>query len=81
MFLTKIIYFLLSYEINKTEPQMYYKIITNRKKDLCIEGNVTKKIAKTYNAIYGTCYEYNCTHFKKTYMLPFSGKVYIYNCN
>ncbi len=81
MFLTKIIYFIFSYEINKTEPQMYHKMITNIKQHICIQGNITKKTAKTYNAIYGTCYDNNCTNFKKTYMLPFAGKVYIYNCN
>ena len=60
MIFTKLIYLFLS--INSTK-NTYYKLIYKKEIKGCVEGNVTEKFAKKFNALPGTCKDFNCTIF------------------
>lgn len=77
MIFTKLIYILLS--LNSTKST-YYKIIYKKEIKGCVEGNVTIDFAKKFNALPGSCRDYNCTVFKGTYNIPFCCTIYGYEC-
>ena len=79
MIFTKIIYFLLAFDTNGNKTY-YYKLITHKKKNGCVEAYTTNRMAKTFNAKLGTCYGQNCTIFKDTYKIPFCCDVNGYIC-
>ena len=77
MIFTKLIYLFLS--INSTK-NTYYKIIYKKEIKGCVEGNVTEKFAKKFNALPGTCKDFNCIIFKGIYKIPYCCTVYGYEC-
>ena len=80
MIFTKLIYLLLSFNLNNKKTS-YYKIIKYKNKIGCVEANTTLKIANVFNAKKGNCKCNNYTIFKGTYNLPFCCKVYGYEYN
>lgn len=81
MIFTKLLYFLLAFNSKgNNDITYYYKIIYHKNNKGCVEANITKRIANTFNANPGKCIEQNCTDFKGVYILPFCCKVYGYEC-
>ena len=80
MFFTKLLYFLLAFNI-KGNYTTYFKFIKHKNKNGCVEANTSQRVANTFNAIQGFCNEQNCTKLKGTYTLPFCCKVYGYECD
>ena len=81
MILTKLLYFFLAFNRKGNSDKSYYKIIYHKNKKGCVESNTTQKIANTFNAKLGSCYEQNYTIFKGIYKIPFCCEVHGYECN
>lgn len=79
MFITKLIYFLLSFSATR-ERFPYHKMIIYKGVSGCVEATTTKKLAQWFNAEPGICSREKCPIFKGDYILAFCCKVSGYEC-